>query len=68
MGERARIAVIGAGWWATEVHIPALLANPDAELVALVDTNPAKLASAMQHYGVAKRLSQRASAAGQRAA
>jgi predicted dehydrogenase len=53
VGKRARIAVIGAGWWATEWHIPTLLANPDAELVALVDTDPDKLARAAQHYQVA---------------
>lgn len=35
---KARIAIIGTGWWATQVHIPAVKANPSAELVALVDT------------------------------
>lgn len=34
---KARIAVIGTGWWATTAHLPALAANPDAELVAICD-------------------------------
>ncbi|MBE2238472.1 MAG: Gfo/Idh/MocA family oxidoreductase [Caldilineaceae bacterium] len=54
MRNQARIAVIGAGWWATEWHIPTLLAHPQAELVALVDTNPARLAQAAQHYQVTR--------------
>ena len=34
MDNLARIAVIGTGWWATDNHIPGLLANPDAFLAA----------------------------------
>ncbi len=49
---KARIGVIGAGWWATTMHIPALLANPAAELVALADLNPERLKAAAGHYGV----------------
>ena len=33
----ARIGVIGTGWWATRAHLPAIAANPDAELVAVAD-------------------------------
>jgi predicted dehydrogenase len=33
--DKVRCAVIGAGWWATTAHIPALKNNPDAELVAV---------------------------------
>jgi predicted nucleic acid-binding protein len=32
---KARCGVIGAGWWATYAHIPALLAHPRAELIAI---------------------------------
>jgi predicted dehydrogenase len=32
---RVRCAVIGAGWWGTYAHIPALLDHPAAELVAI---------------------------------
>ncbi|MBT3345737.1 MAG: Gfo/Idh/MocA family oxidoreductase [Gemmatimonadetes bacterium] len=46
MMQRARVAVIGTGWWATSVHIPALLENEAAELVALCDRDPDRLAAA----------------------
>ena len=36
MEETARIAVVGAGWWACEFHIPHVLQNPNAELVSAV--------------------------------
>jgi predicted dehydrogenase len=32
---KVRCAVIGAGWWGTYAHIPALIEHPDAELVAI---------------------------------
>lgn len=35
MQSKVKCGVIGAGWWATFAHIPALLAHPDAELVAI---------------------------------
>ena len=31
----ARIGVVGAGWWACEFHIPHLLKNSHADLVAV---------------------------------
>jgi predicted dehydrogenase len=37
--KRARIGVVGTGWWSTHAHIPALRANPDAELVGVCDLN-----------------------------
>jgi predicted dehydrogenase len=52
MTKKARIAVIGTGWWATYTHIPALQANPLAELTALCDANPERLQAAAQAYGV----------------
>lgn len=33
--KKVRCAVIGAGWWACEVHLPALQKHPKAELVAV---------------------------------
>ena len=50
MASKARIAVIGAGWWSTYTHIPGLQANPSAELVAVCDTDPSKLAAAAAAY------------------
>jgi predicted dehydrogenase len=52
MTQKARIGIIGTGWWATEAHIPGVLEYPDAELVAICDTDPARLQTAAQAYGV----------------
>jgi predicted dehydrogenase len=38
--EKIKCGVIGAGWWATFAHIPALLNHPYAELVAIQNDNP----------------------------
>jgi predicted dehydrogenase len=35
MPEKIKCGVIGAGWWATLAHIPALLSHPRADLVAI---------------------------------
>jgi predicted dehydrogenase len=35
MTRKARIGIIGAGWWAAVNHIPALKANADCEIVAV---------------------------------
>ncbi len=48
----ARIAVIGTGGGATEHHIPALLAHPDAQLVALCDAIGEKARMTADAYGV----------------
>ena len=42
----ARIAVIGAAWWAQGWHIPHLVRNPDAELVAIVQRSEQPTAAA----------------------
>jgi predicted dehydrogenase len=49
---RARIAVIGAGWWSTFTHIPGLQDYPAADLVALCDTNAERLRAAAAHFGI----------------
>src|SRR6476620_9790919 len=33
--KKVRIGIIGAGWWATSAHIPAVKSHPHAELVAV---------------------------------
>src|SRR5579871_1843447 len=48
---KAKIAVIGTGWWATTAHIPSLKANPRAEII-LVDKNPAALKAAADKYDI----------------
>jgi len=50
---RARIAVVGAGWFARLAAIPALVAHPDADLVAVCDTDEARVRDTAQEYGVA---------------
>lgn len=50
--DKARIAVIGAGWWSTQFHLPSLLSYPAAEVVAVVDKDPAKLEAVKRHFGI----------------
>jgi predicted dehydrogenase len=52
VSERARIGVIGAGWWATSYHLPALVAHPRAEVVAVVDLDVRKAEEAARRNGV----------------
>lgn len=49
---RARMGVIGAGWWSTTAHIPSLRTYEKAELVGIADPNPEKLAAAASYYEV----------------
>ena len=52
--DKARIAIIGTGWWSTYTHIPGLKDNPDAELVAICDRSPDALERALQAFGPIK--------------
>jgi len=54
---KAKIAVVGTGWWATEAHIPGILGHPDAEIVALCDADAGRLARAGAHYGIERSYS-----------
>ena len=47
---KLQVGVIGAGWWSTEHHLPGVLAYPQAELAALCDPNPERLAAAAAVY------------------
>jgi len=49
---KARIGVIGAGWWAAVNHLPALKANPDCEVVAVNRLGKAELAKVQQEFDV----------------
>jgi len=51
---KARVAVIGTGWWSTTAHLPALLQNPEAELVALCDRSSEAVERANAAYGPVK--------------
>ena len=50
---RARIGVVGAGWWATSFHLPALDAHPRAEIVGVADLTSDKAQRAAERYGAA---------------
>src|SRR5581483_2265235 len=45
MGERLRIAILGCGAITKSRHLPAVLAHPDAQLAALVDTDTERAAA-----------------------
>jgi predicted dehydrogenase len=49
---KARIAVIGAGWWACHMYIPTLLAHPHAELVAINRPDQDALDRVRDHFGI----------------
>lgn len=50
--EQPRIGVVGAGWWATQAHLPALDGYAGAELVAVSDPDVHKLATAARQFNV----------------
>src|SRR4051812_39634061 len=52
MVDKARIGVIGTGWWSTYAHIPALRAHPAAQLVAICDSDPERLRAAATTYDI----------------
>lgn len=52
---RARIGVIGTGWWATYAHLPTLMNNPRAEVVGIADSSAERLAQAGEHFGIANQ-------------
>ena len=37
---RARIAVLGAGWWSQGWHLPHLSRNPEVQIAAIIEPNP----------------------------
>lgn len=44
------IGVIGAGWWATQFHVPAISQNEGATLVGLADPDAQRLAAAKDSF------------------
>ena len=47
---KARIAVVGAGWWACEYHIPHVRQNAHAELVSVCRVGAAELERVRAHF------------------
>ena len=52
MSPRARIGIIGAGWWAVANHIPALKAIPECQIVAVNRLGSQELAEVQSAFGV----------------
>ncbi len=50
----ARIGIIGTGWWTTQAHIPALKDYTDTEIVALCDSDLARLKNTSAFYDISK--------------
>jgi predicted dehydrogenase len=47
---KAKIAIIGTGWWATDFYIPAVLSDPAAELVAVNRRDGEALARILERF------------------
>ena len=47
-----RVAVIGAGWWAVENHLPVLASRPDVEIRAVCRRGAAEVESVARRFGV----------------
>ncbi len=52
MDGKIKCGVLGAGWWATFAHIPALLSHPGAELVAIQTSEPEQARKVAADFGV----------------
>ncbi|MEO1222726.1 MAG: Gfo/Idh/MocA family oxidoreductase [Pseudomonadota bacterium] len=51
MAKKARIAVLGAGWWATEYHIPDLASREDVELTGVCRLGADELTMVKDRFG-----------------
>lgn len=49
---RVRIAVVGTGWWATRVHLPALRADARCDVVAVADADSERAQRTAAYFGV----------------
>ena len=47
-----RFGVVGTAYWAREIHIPGLLATPNAEIIGLWGRTPASVEHIAQQYGI----------------
>jgi predicted dehydrogenase len=50
--DKIKCGVIGAGWWATFAHIPALLRHPNAELIAIQKRNRQEAQKVADDFGI----------------
>ncbi|HTA29038.1 MAG TPA: Gfo/Idh/MocA family oxidoreductase [Candidatus Cybelea sp.] len=49
--KKVRIGIVGAGWWGTFAHIPAVKSHPDAELVAVQSREKAQVEKIARDFG-----------------
>ena len=49
--KKAKIGVIGAGWWATEFHIPHLKERDDVELTSVCKLEEDELKFVKEKFG-----------------
>lgn len=49
--KKVRVGIIGAGWWATSAHIPAVKSHPCAELFAVQSREKAKSTRIARDFG-----------------
>lgn len=52
---KARLGLVGAGWWATFNHIPTVQKSSFADLVAICDLDEARLAEVGDGFGITGR-------------
>ncbi|MCK6579399.1 MAG: Gfo/Idh/MocA family oxidoreductase [Anaerolineae bacterium] len=52
MPEKAAIAIVGTGWWATTAHLPAMTAHDRIGKIILVDHKPEAARAAAAKYGI----------------
>ncbi len=52
MSDKARIGIIGAGWWAVVNHIPVLQALPDCEVVAVNRLGKDELQAVVERFAI----------------
>jgi ClpP class serine protease len=51
MNRKARVCVVGAGWWSARTHLPAIAKNTDAELIAICDANMTRAIESKEMFG-----------------
>ncbi len=49
---RARVGIIGTGWWATHAHLPSLTSYADAEVIGVADLDGERARISADAFGV----------------
>jgi predicted dehydrogenase len=49
---KTRLAILGAGWWAVENHIPALMLRPDVEISGVCRLGREELRRVQEQFGI----------------